>query len=162
MKNSFRICWIVLLMLAASGLKLNAQVMPKSFDEDNVKFIQELSDFFESYEGKDGKEFIDNFNKKYWVTNHVSQDLKDAMYKNCNLMVKKKFRPKPEYYSYINTIMALADKNVPGTTILEWQACFTSVGNGRLNKPFSDFIEMSEYLFIENKFFKTASGSWEA
>jgi hypothetical protein len=161
MKNCFRVC-LMMIVAVAFTTKLHAQVMPKSFDEDNVKFIQELSDFFESYEGKEGKEYIDNFNKKYWITNHVSQDLKDAMYKNTNLMVKKKFRPKPEYYSYINTIMALADKNVSGTTILEWQSCFTSIGNGKLNKPFSDFIELGENLFTENKFYKTAVGSWEA
>ncbi|MCX6311659.1 MAG: hypothetical protein NT084_08480 [Bacteroidetes bacterium] len=160
MKNSFRICLLVLFVITGFTLKIGAQVMPKSFDEDPVKFIAELRDFFESYEGKDGKEFIDKFNEKYWITNHVSQDVKDAMYKNCNQMVKKKFRPKPEYYSYLNTIMSIADKNVSGVTFLEWQTCFTSIGNGRLNKPFSDFIEMSEHLFGENKFFKTASGEW--
>lgn len=162
MKIRLKYLFLMLTMLAGFNMKLHAQVMPKSFDEDPVKFIEELRDFFESYEGKDGKEFITNFNEKYWITNRVNQDVKEAMYKNCNQMVKKKFRPKPEYYSYLNTIMAIADKNISGVTFLEWQSCFAIEGNGRLNKPFSDFIDMSEHLFTENKFFKTASGEWSA
>jgi hypothetical protein len=161
MRNTSRYIFLSLVM-SLLFTKINAQVMPKVFDEDPVKFIAEMRDFFESYEGKEGKEFIDNFNEKYWLTNKIDDDKKQAMYKNTNLMLKKKFRPKPEYESYINTMMALADKNIGGTTFLEWQSCFTSIGNGRLNKPFSDFIEMSEHLFIENKFFKTASGEWSA
>lgn len=162
MKNISRNIFLLLLTMTVVNVKLKAQVMPKSFDEDNVKFITELRDFFESYEKKDGKDYIDDFNEKYWVTGKVSDDIKQAMYKNCNLMCKKKFRPKPEYYSYINTIKAIVDKNVPPTTFLEWQSCFTSIGNGKLSKPFSDFIEMGENLFVENKFYKSPSGEWSA
>ncbi len=162
MKNISRSIFIFFLTLLFANVKLNAQVMPKSFDEDPVKFIQELSDFFESYQGKDGKEFIYNFNKTYWVTGKVSDDIKQAMYKNCNMMCKKKFRPEPEYHSYINTIMAIVDKNVSQSTFLDWQGCFTSISNGRLNKPFSDFIAMGENLFVENKFYKTPTGEWSA
>jgi hypothetical protein len=160
MKNSFRI--VLLFALSFFSMKMNAQIMPKVFSEDPVKFITELRDFFESYEKKEGKEFIDAFNEQYWLTGKIDEDMKLAMYKNTNQMLKKKFRPKPEYESYINTMKAIADKKIAGTTFLEWQSCFTSIGNGRLNKPFSDFIEMSEHFFLENKFFKTASGEWSA
>lgn len=157
MKNSCRN--ILFLLLLAAG-PIGAQVMPKSFTEDPVKFISEMRDFFESYEKKEGRDFIDEFNEKYWLTNKVNDDIKQAMYKNANLMVKKKFRPAPEYYAYINTIKAIVDKNVPLPTFLDWQGCFTTVGNGKLNKPFTDFILMSEHLFAENKFYKTATGEW--
>jgi hypothetical protein len=162
MKNTFRFLFLSIFVLGAFVTKLHAQVMPKAFSEDPVKFITEMRDFFESYEKKEGKDFIDDFNEQYWLTGKIDEDMKLAMYKNTNQMLKKKFRPKPEYESYINTMKAIADKKIPGTTFLEWQSCFTSIGNGRLNKPFSDFIEMSEHLFIENKFFKTASGEWSA
>ncbi|MEO5641683.1 MAG: hypothetical protein ABIQ40_08975 [Bacteroidia bacterium] len=162
MKNKFNFLLLLLLVLSAFSSKVNAQVMPKVFSEDPVKFITEMRDFFESYEKKEGKDFIDDFNEQYWLTGKIDEDMKLAMYKNTNQMLKKKFRPKPEYESYINTMKAIADKKISGSTFLEWQSCFTSIGNGRLNKPFSDFIEMSEHLFIENKFFKTASGEWSA
>lgn len=158
MKKVLRLALIPLMLLVAG--KAGAQVMPKSFTEDPVKFMDEMRDFFESYDKKDGKDFIEDFEEVYWKTGKVSDDIKQAMYKNTNLMLKKKFRPAPEYYSYINTIKAIVDKNVPMTTFLDWQSCFTSVGGGRLNKPFSDFIQMSENLFGENKFYKTASGEW--
>jgi hypothetical protein len=151
---------LLLLVSLMSISPMQAQVMPKSFSEDPTKFITEMREFFESYDRKEGKDFVDDFNEKYWLTGKVSDDVKQAMYKNCNLMLKKKFRPAPEYYSYINTVKTIADKNIAGTTFLEWQSCFTSVGNGRLPKPFSDFIQMSENLFGTGRFYKTASGEW--
>lgn len=63
--------------------------MPKSFQDDHVKFITELRDFFESYEGKEGKEFINQFSEEFWVSNFLSQDMKEAMYLNCNQMCKE-------------------------------------------------------------------------
>jgi hypothetical protein len=163
MKNFFyhAILPVVLALIAVTDMR--GQVMPKSFTEnDPVKFIAEMRDFFDSYDKKEGKDFIDAFNEKYWATNLVSEDIKQAMYKNANLMLKKKFRPSPEYYAYFNTIKAIVDKNTPMTTFLDWQSCFTTVGGGKLAKPFSDFILMGEALFRENKFFKTASGEWRA
>src|SRR4051812_27600550 len=105
MKNTFRFILLLFVMNLFSA-KINAQVMPKVFDEDPVKFITEMRDFFESYEGKEGKDFIDDFNEKYWLTGKIDEDMKLAMYKNTNQMLKKKFRPKPEYESYINTMQA--------------------------------------------------------
>lgn len=159
MKMIFRSVITFLFFVFAAG-SLRAQVMPKSFSEDPVKFIQEMQSFFESYERKEGKDFIEDFNEKYWLTGKITEDMKQAMYKNTNLMLKKKFRPAPEYYSYINTMKAIADKGVNGATFLDWQGCFISLGNGKAGKPFSDFIQMSENLFQSGRFFKTANGEW--
>src|SRR6476620_6233264 len=80
--------------------------------------------------------------------------------KNANAMLKKKYRPSPEYYSYINTIKTIVDNGVPQATVNEWQNCFNNLADGKLAKPFSDFIAMGENLFSGNRFFKTASGEW--
>lgn len=160
MKNIIRYGLLSLASLLLFTHTAQAQVMPKSFTEDPVKFMDEMRDFFESYDKKDGRDFMDDFNEKYWKNGRVSDDIKQAMYKNTNLMLKKKFRPAPEYYSYINTIKAIVDHNTPMTTFLDWQSCFASVGAGKLNKPFSEFILMGESLFSENKFYKTPSGEW--
>jgi type II secretory pathway pseudopilin PulG len=160
MKKIFHYAILPVVMMILAGSNGHAQVMPKSFSNDPVKFIDELSSFFDSYDKKEGKDFIEDFEEKYWKNGRVTEDIKTAMYANTNLMLKKKFRPAPEYYSYINTIKAIVDKNVAMPTFLDWQSCFTSVGGGKLAKPFSDFILMSESLFGENKFYKTASGEW--
>ncbi|HEU4719221.1 MAG TPA: hypothetical protein VFU15_15360 [Bacteroidia bacterium] len=160
MKEKMRIVLLCAVATFVSARGLFAQKMPASFTADNVKFIDEMKDFFESYDGKAGRDFIDDFNQNYWMNGKVSDDIKQAMFKNTNQMCKKKFRPSPEYYSYFNTIKAIVDKNFPMTTFLDWQSCFTSIGNGKLGKPFSDYILMSESLFGENKFYKTATGEW--
>ncbi|MGL4598873.1 MAG: hypothetical protein ACRCYO_15255, partial [Bacteroidia bacterium] len=153
---------LLLALLVLPQINMQAQVSPKSFSEDNVKFIQEMSDFFESYDKKDGREFIEAFNKTYWVTNKVNEPMKQAMYKNCNLMLKKRLKPSPEFYAYINTIKAIIDFNIPLSMFNDWQVCFNKLGEGKVNKPFSDFIQTSEFLFSEGKFYKTASVEWRA
>jgi len=156
---------IVMLLLALSpvlSLKVAAQTMPKSFTEDNVKFIEEMRDFFESNDQKKGKEFIDEFNEQYWITGKVTAEMKTAIYKNTNAMAKKKFKPSPEYYAYFNTIKTIIDKGTPMATFNEWQVCFMSSSENRNQKPFSDFIMMSEGLFRDNTFYDEPSGTWQA
>ena len=156
---------VVMLLLALSpvvSLKISAQTMPKAFTEDNVKFIEEMRDFFESNDQKKGKEYIDQFNEQYWITGKISAEMKTAIYKNTNAMAKKKFKPSPEYYAYFNTIKTLVDKNTPMSTFNEWQVCFMASSENRNQKPFSDFIMMSEGLFRDNTFYDEPSGSWQA
>ena len=156
---------LVLLLLAFSpvlSLNVSAQTMPKSFTEDNVKFMEEMRDFFESNDQKKGKEYIDAFNEQYWITGKISSEMKTAIYKNTNAMAKKKFKPSPEYYAYFNTIKSIVDKNLPMSTFNEWQVCFISSSENRNQKPFSDFIMMSEGLFRDNTFYDEPSGSWQA
>src|SRR6266568_2924785 len=112
MKNCLKIIIAVFLFCAGAPL-LHAQVMPKSFTDDPVKFIDEMSAFFESYDKKDGKDFIDEFNKNYWENGKIGNDIKQLCYKNANEMLKKKFRPSPEYYSYLNTIKTIVDNASP-------------------------------------------------
>lgn len=69
MVKCFRIYLFIFIVLTSFTCKLNAQIMPKSFQDDHVKFITELRDFFESYEGKEGKEFINQFSEEFWVSN---------------------------------------------------------------------------------------------
>ena len=107
---SMRLKNIVMLLLALAPVlsqKIAAQTMPKSFTEDNVKFIEEMRDFFESNDQKKGREYIDLFNEQYWITGKISADMKTAIYKNTNAMAKKKFKPSPEYYAYFNTIKTI-------------------------------------------------------
>lgn len=156
---------IVMLLLALSSvlsLKVAAQTMPKSFTEDNVKFIEEMRDFFESNDQKKGREYIDEFNEQYWITGKVTAEMKTAIYKNTNAMAKKKFKPSPEYYAYFNTIKTIVDKGTPMATFNEWQVCFMSSSENRNQKPFSDFIMMSEGLFRDNTFYDEPSGKWQA
>ncbi|HTF03774.1 MAG TPA: hypothetical protein VK826_07095 [Bacteroidia bacterium] len=157
-----RILLALLFASCAWSVKLEAQTMPKSFTEDNVKFIEEMRDFFESNEKKEGRDFIDDFNEQYWLTGKVSEEIKQAMYKNTNAMAKKKFKPSPEYYAYFNTIKSIVDKKIPMTTFNDWQVCFMSVSNNKNQRPFSDFIMMGEDLFRDNTFYDTPSGSWQA
>ncbi|HLG02943.1 MAG TPA: hypothetical protein VI731_05070, partial [Bacteroidia bacterium] len=161
MKRILKYFFVIAVISCFAAGKSFAQVMPKSFTEgDPVKFINEMRDFFESYDRKDGKDFIEEFNEKYLLSGKVPEDVLQAMYMNANLMLKRKFRPAPEYYAYFNTIKAIADHDVPGSTFLDWQSCFVTVGNGKLPKPFSEFILMSENLFKDGRFFRTASGEW--
>jgi hypothetical protein len=141
---------------------LPAQVMPKEFTDDAMKFIDEMRSFFDSYEGKTGKDYIDEFNEKYWLPGRVTPAMKIAVINNANQMVKKKFRPYPEYYSYFNTIKAMVEKNTSLPMFQEWQQCFARVVGVRTNKPFTDFIQMSEGLYLDDRFYRSPTAEWKS
>lgn len=153
-----KVLWgICLLLLTKSAF---AQVQPKSFTEDPVKFISEMQDFFDSYEQKAGKEYIEKFNKEYWLTGKISDAHKAAAYKNANAMIKRKLKPTPDFHAYFNALMAISDNGISETTFDEWQTIFDKLAAGKSQKYFQDYIAMSEGLFRSNTFFDFGGTQW--
>jgi len=141
---------------------LKAQPQIKSFSEDPVKFIEELQSYFDASEKKEGREFIEEFNKLYWITNKVDEGKKRDMYKNANQMLKRRFKPSPEFRAYINAVKAFTDNNLSPNVWNDWQACFDKLAGGKSNKYFADYIVMSENLFADNTFYKSVTTTWKA
>lgn len=141
---------------------LVAQPQIKSFSEDPVKFIAELETYFEATDKKAGREYVEEFTKLYWITNKVDDSKKQAVYKNCNQMLKRRFKPTPEFTNYLNAVKAFVDNNLPATTWSDWQVCFDKMAAGKSNINFAGYIEMSENLFNDNTFYKSITTTWKA
>ncbi|MFI5149429.1 MAG: hypothetical protein ACHQRM_06815 [Bacteroidia bacterium] len=141
-------------------LKPLAQNQAKTFTEDPVVFIKELVDFFESAEGKDGKEYINKQFLPAWQ-NKIDGTKKVFMYSMCNSMLKKRLHT-PEFRSFLNAVSAFVNGGQPEKNFTEWQNCLNKLINGRVTKPFVDFVVMSEGLFSTNTFYKSTTAEWRS
>lgn len=152
--------FLLAILCGLCNTMLKAQI--KSFTEDPVKFISELQTYFEASEKKEGRDYIDDFNKLYWSIGKIDAGKQQDIYKNCNQMLKRRFKPTPEFRAYLNAVKAFVDNNLSANVWSDWQTCFDKMANGKSNKYFVDYIQMSENLFADNTFYKSVTTTWKA
>jgi hypothetical protein len=153
---------LVALLVGSFSLAANAQQI-KSFTEDPVKFPEELQTFFETgstLSKKDIKDYFENF-LVLWNTK-FNDKYKAAAYRTCNLMLKKRLRPLPDFQNYLNSMMNFVNSTQPESSFTAWQESLDKILNGKSLKIFSDYLSMSESLFASNTFYKTPSLSWSS
>ena len=162
----YRNVFLALVLLFVSGQSLFAQV--KSFSEDNVKFIDEMRDFFETgmSDKADGRDFLREFSSKYWDIGKTheskfSETQKQMCYEVCNLMLKKKLRPL-DFKSYLSSMMNFVDTHQSDANFLAWQDCINKILNGKAIKSFTEYLSMSENLFAYNVFYKSPTFEWSS
>jgi hypothetical protein len=149
---------IVVFTLALLSSQAKAQLNPiKQYSEDPIKFLEELKATFEvtNMGKKEIKEYMEQFTLA-WNSPKYNDKLKKATYNSCNLMIKKKLRILPEYKSYLTSIMNFVNSNQSEDNFTAWQECVTKILNGKAIKYFSEYLEMSENLFVSNTFYKSA------
>ncbi len=135
-----------------------AQLNPiKQYSEDPLKFLEEIKTTFETTNmgKKEIKEFMEEFTLA-WNSPKYNNKLKEATYNSCNLMIKKKLRVLPEYKSYLTSVMNFVNSNQSEDNFMAWQECINKILNGKIIKYFSEYLEMSENLFISNTFYKSS------
>lgn len=162
MKNLRHLISIVAVIF--SFTKATAQLNPiKQYSEDPVVFLEELKTTFEvtNMGKKELKEFMEQFTLA-WNSPKYNDKLKKATYNSCNLMIKKKLRILPEYKSYLTSIMNFVSSNQGEDNFVAWQECINKILSGKVIKYFSDYLEMSENLFISNTFYKSAVVSYSS
>jgi len=151
--------FLLLLVILLPGLPALAQSQLKSFTEDPIVFIKELTDFFETSESKAGKAYV---NEQFLPVWQKMDDSKKAfIYKMSNGMLKKRLHT-PEFRSLLNATMAFISTGQPEKNFTEWNNCLDKLMAGKVSKPFVDFVNMSENLFASNTFYKSPTAEWRS
>lgn len=153
---------LVILLVASFSFAASAQQV-KSFTEDPVKFPEELQAFFETGSNLSKKDIKDYFEQFVLVwTTKINDKQKAAAYKTCNLMLKKRLRPLPDFQNYLNSLMNFVNSTQPEASFTAWQESIDKILNGKSIKILSDYLSMSESLFASNTFYKSPSLSWSS
>lgn len=155
--------FVILFLLLFPFQSLRAQNQIKAFSEDSVKFLDEMETFFEtSNESKrDIKHFFDDFSE-IWKSGKLGVEYKAAAYKTCNLMLKKRLRPFPDFKSYLSSLMNFVSTNQSKDNFSTWQYCIDKILNGKAIKYYTDYLSMSENLFASNTFYKSPTTEWNS
>ncbi len=137
---------------------VHAQINPiKQFSEDPIKFLDDIKVMLEatSMDKKEIKEYIEQFSLA-WNTPKCNDAVKTIINETSNLMVKKRIRILPEFKSYLTSVKNFINSTQTEANFLAWQSSITKILNGKSLKNYTDYLAMSENLFLTNTFYKSS------
>ena len=140
----------------------NAQSITK-FSRDSTKFIGELQSVYENLsdvDQKTTKSLMEHFALK-WNNEQFNPSKKQIIYNICDKMLKKRFRPFPDFYNYINSLDVFMDTHQPDYLFYEWSGVLQKLINGKNIRVFLAFLDGSIPLFSENLIYKSISTRWK-
>ncbi|MEO8760672.1 MAG: hypothetical protein ABI388_05670 [Bacteroidia bacterium] len=156
MKRIICIAIISLFSLNAFAQKIT------SFTPDSIKFIKELDSYFQtnSANKEDATAFIENLGK-FWKTAAYNNFYKNYVYTTSNKMLDKKLKPYPYFQNYLIGVANFINSGQPAANFDAWQTLLDKIITKNKNpKPFNDFLEMSDNIFENGMFYKTAGVQW--
>lgn len=137
----------------------------KSFSDDPIKFPEELETFFDAGVSpnlkKDAKDFIEDF-QKFWKEGKFNEGQKQACYEMCNQMLKKKLRPLPDFQNFLACMMTLAGNPKFQNNFDAWLKSINQILSGKGIKYITEYLSMSQNLFLDNTFYNTAVAKWKS
>jgi hypothetical protein len=138
-----------------------AQTKIKTFSENDAQFLEELLQVFESADKKDGRDFMDEFSVP-WTEGKINAEQKKFIITTCNAMLKKRLRPFPEFKNFLGSIVNFVNGSQPAESYNSWQKSIEKLLNGKTITGFNNYCAMSEGLFKNNSFYKSATTEWRA
>jgi hypothetical protein len=153
---------IVLIFFALSfSVSLNAQNL-KSFTPDSISFVREISDLFISSRKKEGEEFMKKQFIPIFYSGRFSEQDKQKIYRTCNIMLKKRMKPFPDFKNYLTTMIGFLDSKQSDDSFEAWQISLEKIIENSTSKRFGDFLAFSGNLFAENILYKSNTVTWIA
>ncbi|MFN6038261.1 MAG: hypothetical protein ACK452_07325 [Bacteroidota bacterium] len=136
-------------------------IYSQRFTADSVKFIKDLNDFFQEFSSdkKEAAKWVEDF-KEYWRTPAFASYYKENVYKACNQMAAKKFKPTPYFKDYLTAVSNFIESKFPQEKFTNWHTVLEKMISGKNNKLTEDFLEMSTHLFMNNSFYKSSAFEW--
>lgn len=157
---------IILLMAATSKLSAQGTVL---FPSDPQKFLTMMTTFLQDEKELDNKtrkevkDFMEEFTL-LWPTEKFPDSYKKEIYFTCNLMVNKKMKPVPHFYSYMKSLKVFVNSDQPSSSFMAWQKGLKFVlgYNIGATNAFVNYINFTQHLFEDNSIYKSATTNWKA
>lgn len=132
----------------------------KEFTPNAEKFKEQMEMFFEETASKQSAEILDEF-FPLWKAGRFSTTQQDAIYRTCNLMMKRRMKAEPDYKNYLSTLVEFALGNFPESTFTGWQQSLDALLQGK-NTVFAAYILVSNSLFSENSLYFSSYVNWHS
>jgi hypothetical protein len=134
----------------------------ETFSRESPKFISELNNLFEDSRKGSGKILIEKELNEIWVEKpYYTPEQQKIIYDTFDMMLKNRFKPFPEFESFVKVILAFPKSGKTEADFLQWQVIFTKLMNDKkLKKYTSDFLASSAGLFRDNTFYESETVKW--
>jgi hypothetical protein len=157
--------FLFLVIIAQSFVqRASAQVSPLlEYSEEPVKFLEELKVTLEysTLTNQAKKAYLDKFTE-VWTSAQYSDNFKMATYNTLNLMVRKRIMILPNYLIYLNSVSNFVKSGQSMAEFEAWQNCVMNLLYNESVANFSNFLDVSENLFLSNIFYKTLNSEYSS
>ena len=148
---------LVSLSICCEGQKINR------FSGDSTKFIGELNTLFLNLSDDEKKMIapvMEDFVQK-WNSEQFIPSQKKMIYGICNDMLKKRFKPYPDFINYIATLNIFLNSHHPESRFEPWSQILTKLAMDKNGRLFVNFLGFSMQLFAKNLIYESSSTRWK-
>jgi len=156
----FRIIALGALMsfsLCCEGQKINR------FSGDSTKFIGELNTLFLNVSDNEKKLIVpvmEDFVQK-WNSEQFIPSQKKMIYGICNDMLKKRFKPYPDFINYIATLNIFLNSHHPESRFEPWSQILKKLALDKNGRLFLNFLSFTNHFFAKNLIYQSSSTQWK-
>jgi len=133
------------------------------FSGDSTKFVGELNGIFFNL-GDNEKKIIAPFMEEFvqkWNQEKFGPEQKKIIYGLFNEMVKKKVRPFPDFFNYINALNIFSNSRQPDEYFIPWSDILKKLIADKNNRKFVVFLDATTNLFSDNLVYKSVTTRWK-
>ncbi|MFZ4562697.1 MAG: hypothetical protein ACOYNU_04895 [Bacteroidales bacterium] len=133
------------------------------FSGDSAKFALELNSIFGNLADNEKKIIAPSLEIFYqnWKQEKFSFADKKIIYSIFNEMARKKTRPYPDFFSYINALNIILSTKQPASRFNAWSDILLKLVADKNNRKFMAFVEATTNLFAESLVYKSPTTRWK-
>lgn len=151
----------LLLFVIAFSFSNQAQTLRK-FTHEKQAFYDELHDIMNAADKKETKKLLDEAFGPFWINGSVyDEEATEKIYSVADIMLKKRLRPYPFFKSFVISLMSFPGSPQEGDGFNTWIESLEFYQKGA-KKYLEEYLLMTESLFAENAFYKSASTTWKS
>ncbi|MBN2165896.1 MAG: hypothetical protein JW717_06435 [Marinilabiliaceae bacterium] len=157
-----RIIFVSLLLFFVTVNNVSAQII--TFSKNHEEFLEQLKDRFEATgDKKDAKIYMDQF-YFFWVSPSLTDEYKNLIIDDLNLLVKKKAVPFIHYTAYIDAFRSFIVNEHDPLSFAEWHKDLElKLKSNRYSiRKIKDFLVVTKEQVSRGVIFMTPSLTWTA
>ena len=134
------------------------------FSDNTEEFIPKMEELFKVIaDKKHAKKYIEELSA-FWYAPEMTEENKQLIIDNCNLLSIKRARPIPDYENYLNAIRKLISAELPQNSFDAWNSSVVYL----IKKPryhlrkINTYLKTTADLVTDNIIYSTPSNKWKS
>jgi len=142
-------------------LSVHSVAQLREFTREKQAFVDELTELLEEADKKQARTLLEESFVPFWLNgDFYTAEQQEQIYDIADIMLKKRLRPFPFYKAFITSIMSFPGSPQEGDGFNTWYEIIDILEKSS-KKKLENFLLMTENLFQDNIFYKSASTTWK-